>query len=90
MAGVLYYAWVGTVGGFVLWYAGAARTSSTGAAVTTAFLPVSAFALSAWWLHEPIFPLQWLAMGLVLGAMGVPLLRQKRVSLQRRREQTQK
>jgi drug/metabolite transporter (DMT)-like permease len=86
MAGVLYYAWVGTVGGFVLWYAGAARTSSTGAAVTTAFLPVSAFALSAWWLREPIDPLQWLAMGLVLVAMGVPLLRRKRASIESGRE----
>ncbi len=89
MAGVLYYAWVGTVGGFVLWYAGAARISSASAAVTTAFLPVSAFALSAWWLHEPIHTLQWLAMGLVLVAMGLPLLRAKHASIQSRSEQTQ-
>lgn len=77
MAGVLYYAWVGTVGGFVLWYAGAARTSAAGAALATAFLPLSAFALSAWWLAEPIHSMQWLAMGFVLLAMALPLLRRK-------------
>ncbi|WP_439520902.1 DMT family transporter [Hydrogenophaga sp.] len=74
IAGVLYYAWVGTVGGFVLWYAGAARTSAAGAALATAFLPLSAFALSAWWLAEPIHSLQWLSMGLVLIATALPLL----------------
>lgn len=77
MAGVLYYAWVGTVGGFVLWYAGAARISAAGAALATAFLPLSAFALSAWWLAEPIHSMQWLAMGFVLLAMALPLLRRK-------------
>ncbi|RZI79747.1 MAG: DMT family transporter [Rubrivivax sp.] len=77
MVGVLYYAWVGTVGGFVLWYAGAARISAAGAALATAFLPLSAFALSAWWLAEPIHSMQWLAMGFVLVAMAMPLLRGK-------------
>ena len=88
MAGVLYYAWVGTVGGFVLWYAGAARTSATGAAVATAFLPLSAFALSAWWLAEPIHLLQWLSMGLVLLAMSLPLLRGKPASVSSHIHQT--
>lgn len=77
MAGVLYYAWVGTVGGFVLWYAGAATTTRAGAALATACLPLSAFALSAWGLGEPIHLLQWLAMGCVLLAMLVPVFRHR-------------
>ena len=81
IAGVFYYAWVGTVGGFVLWYAGAARTSATGAAVATAFLPLSAFALSAWWLAEPIHLLQWLSMGFVLLAIALPLMKKKHASV---------
>lgn len=88
IAGVLYYAWVGTVGGFVLWYAGAARTSATGAAVATAFLPLSAFALSAWWLTEPIHRLQWLSMGIVLLAIALPLMQKKRTSVAIRINQT--
>jgi len=88
MAGVLYYAWVGTVGGFVLWYAGAARTSASGASVATAFLPLSAFALSAWWLAEPIHLLQWLAMGFVLIALALPLLRAKPAAVSSRINRT--
>jgi drug/metabolite transporter (DMT)-like permease len=68
---VLYYALVPTVGGFLLWYAGAARISGTEAALFTALLPVSAVALSALVLHEVIGWAQLIGIGCVLGAIGI-------------------
>lgn len=67
--GILYYAWVPTVAGFLLWYAGSARTSGARASLATAWLPVAAVLLSALFLGEPIRGFQWLGLGCVLGAM---------------------
>ncbi len=47
LGGVLYYALVPTVAGFVLWYEGAARVSGAEAGLMTALVPVSALALAA-------------------------------------------
>lgn len=47
LAAVGYYALVPTVMGFVLWYAGTARTTGTEAALFTAFAPVSAVVFAA-------------------------------------------
>lgn len=69
LAGVLYYAWVPTVGGFLLWYAGSQCTSGARAALATVWLPVSALALSALVLGEPIRSGQWLGLACVLLAM---------------------
>lgn len=51
---VLYYALVPTVGGYLLWYAGAARTSGSEAALFTALAPIAAVALAAGLLGEPV------------------------------------
>src|SRR5690606_31822647 len=69
LAGIAYYAWVPTVGGFVLWYAGSARTSGARASLATAWLPVSALLLSAAVLAEPIRLSQWVGLGCVLAAV---------------------
>lgn len=69
LAGILYYAWVPTVGGFLLWYMGSARTSGARASLATAWLPVSALLLSAAVLAEPIRAWQWLGLGCVLAAV---------------------
>lgn len=69
LAAIAYYAWVPTVGGFLLWYAGSARTSGTRASLATAWLPVSALLLSALWLGEPIRPAQWAGLACVLLAV---------------------
>lgn len=66
LLGVLYYALVPTVGGFLLWYAGSARLSASQAALTTALLPVAALLLSALVLGELIRPAQWAGLGCVL------------------------
>lgn len=69
LAGVLYYAWVPTVGGFLLWYAGSARTSGVRASLATVWLPVSALLLSVMFLGESIRAWQWLGLGCVVAAM---------------------
>lgn len=51
---VLYYALIPTVGGYLLWYAGAARTSGAEAALFTALAPIAAVALAATLLGEPV------------------------------------
>jgi drug/metabolite transporter (DMT)-like permease len=51
---VAYYALIPTVGGFLLWYAGAARVSGVEASLFTAVAPVSAVLLAVAWLGEPI------------------------------------
>ncbi|MBX5165060.1 MULTISPECIES: DMT family transporter [unclassified Rhizobium] len=51
---VVYYALVPTVGGFLLWYAGAERVSGTEAALFTAVAPVSAVMLAVIILGEPV------------------------------------
>lgn len=69
LAGVAYYAWVPTVAGFLLWYAGSAKTSGARASLATVWLPVSALLLSALVLGEPIHTWQWMGLGCVLLAM---------------------
>jgi drug/metabolite transporter (DMT)-like permease len=54
LAGVAYYALVPTVGGYLLWYAGAQRTDAARAALYTGLMPVSAVALAALVLGEPV------------------------------------
>lgn len=69
IAAVAYYAVVPTVGGFLLWYAGAARTSGAEAALFTALAPVSAVAFAATLLGEPVGLNQMAGIGCVLVAV---------------------
>ena len=70
LLGVLYYALVPTVGGYLLWYAGAERVDAGRAALYTAVLPVSALALAALVLHEPIGGRQLAGAACVLAAIA--------------------
>lgn len=69
LGGVLYYALVPTVAGFVLWYAGAARISGAEAGLMTALVPVSAVAMAATVLREPVSAAQLAGVACVLGAV---------------------
>ena len=71
IAGLVYYAWVPTVGGFLLWYAGSARTSGARAALSTVWLPVAALLLSAVLLGEAIHLWQGLGLACVVLAIVV-------------------
>jgi drug/metabolite transporter (DMT)-like permease len=71
LAGIAYYAWVPTVGGFLLWYAGSARTSGARASLATVWLPVSALLLSAIFLGEVIHAWQWVGFGCVVVAIVI-------------------
>lgn len=71
IAGVVYYALVPTVGGFLLWFAGAARIDGAQASALTAFVPVSAAAFAAVVLHEAIGAAQGWAIACVLGAVAL-------------------
>jgi len=71
LAGVVYYALVPTVGGYLLWYAGAARVGAAVASLYTAVLPVSALLLAALVLREPIGVAQVVGAACVLGAIAV-------------------
>jgi len=66
---VAYYAVVPTVGGFLLWYAGAARVQGSEAALFTALAPVSAVLLAAGLLGETLESAQCWGMACVLGAV---------------------
>jgi drug/metabolite transporter (DMT)-like permease len=67
---VLYYALVPTIGGFILWYAGAERVTAAEASLFTALVPVSAVALAALCLGEAIALRQIVGVGCVLAAVG--------------------
>ncbi|WP_025596617.1 DMT family transporter [Burkholderia sp. WSM2230] len=67
--GVIYYALVPTVAGFVLWYEGAARISGAEAGLMTALVPVSALALAALLLREPVSTAQLTGVACVLCAV---------------------
>lgn len=69
LAVLAYYAWLPTVAGFVLWYAGLARTSASEAALFTALAPVAAVLLAALALGEAIGPRQAAGIGCVLAAV---------------------
>lgn len=71
LLGVAYYAWVPTVGGFLLWYAGSARTTGARASLATVWLPVSALLLSALILGESIHVWQWVGLGCVVLAIVI-------------------
>ncbi|BCH32192.1 membrane protein [Mesorhizobium sp. L-8-10] len=66
---VIYYALVPTVGGFLFWYAGAARVSGAEASLFTALAPVSALFLAALLLSEPVGPVEMFGVGCVLAAV---------------------
>ncbi|MBY5361357.1 DMT family transporter [Rhizobium leguminosarum] len=66
---VVYYALVPTVGGFLLWYAGAERVSGTEAALFTSVAPVSAVMLAFIILGEPIGLHQLVGIACVLAAV---------------------
>lgn len=68
---VAFYALVPTVGGFLLWYAGAARVSGAEAAVFTAVAPVSAVLLAALVLGEPVSLRQAAGVACVLAAIAM-------------------
>lgn len=65
-----YYALLPTVGGFLLWYAGAARVAATEAALFTALAPVAALLLAALLLGEPVGWRQLAGIAFVLAAVG--------------------
>ncbi|MGR9164595.1 DMT family transporter [Rhizobium leguminosarum] len=69
VAAVVYYALVPTVGGFLLWYAGAERVSGTEAALFTALAPVSAVLLAFIILGEPVGLHQIAGIACVLAAV---------------------
>lgn len=68
---ILGYALGATVLAYLLWFAGVRHVSAGTAAVYTGWLPVSAVALSALALHEPLTPWHALGLGLVLCATFV-------------------
>ncbi len=72
VAAIVWYALIPTVGGFLLWYAGAARVSGSEAATFTAVAPLTAVLLAAMVLGEAIAPAQWL--GLVAVAAAIVIL----------------
>lgn len=78
IAAVAWYALVPTVGGFLLWYAGAARVSGSEAATFTAVAPVTAVILAALALGEPLHPRQYL--GLAAVGLAILVLSLKRTS----------
>ncbi|AOZ09379.1 DMT family transporter [Cupriavidus malaysiensis] len=69
LAAVAWYALGPTVCGFLLWYAGSARTSASEAALFTALAPVSAVLLAFAWLGEPLRWIQLAGVGCVLLAV---------------------
>ncbi|MCZ0735500.1 DMT family transporter [Phreatobacter sp. AB_2022a] len=72
---IVYYGLVPTVGGFLAWYAGAARVSGVEASLFTALAPVTAVLLAVAVLGETIGSLQVAGIGLVLAAvltLGLP------------------
>ena len=71
LAAIAWYALIPTVGGFLLWYAGAARVSGGEAATFTAIAPLTAVALAAVFLGESIGLSQLLGMVTVIAAILV-------------------
>lgn len=69
LAAVAYYALVPTVGGFVLWYAGAARVSGAEASLFTALAPVAAVVFAATLLGEAVSARQVGGIACVLAAV---------------------
>jgi drug/metabolite transporter (DMT)-like permease len=72
---VVYYAIIPTVGGYLLWYAGAARVSGTEASLFAALAPVSGLVLSVAFLGERAGWQQIVGAACVLAAIVLPLCR---------------
>jgi drug/metabolite transporter (DMT)-like permease len=66
---VAYYGAVVTVLAYVFWFAGVTRVAASTAGVFTAVMPVSALALSALLLDEPVSPAQLAGCACVLGSI---------------------
>ncbi|NKM17781.1 EamA family transporter [Rhizobium laguerreae] len=82
LGAVVYYALVPTVGGFLLWYAGAERVSGTEAALFTALAPVSAVTLAFAILGEPVGLNQIAGIACVLAAvLGLAFAESRRMKL---------
>ena len=64
-----------TVGGYLLWYAGAQRTDAARAALYTGLMPVSAVALAALVLAEPVGPRQLVGVACVLAGIAMSAVR---------------
>ena len=69
LAAIAWYAWVPTVLGFWLWYAGARRATATQAAASTAWLPLVAVVGAAVVLGETLTAYQLAALALVLAGV---------------------
>jgi drug/metabolite transporter (DMT)-like permease len=69
LSAIAWYAWVPTVVGFLLWYAGANRSSGSQAALATVCLPLTAFLLAVLFLGEPARPAQWAGLAVVVAAV---------------------
>ncbi|MCW5237432.1 DMT family transporter [Verminephrobacter eiseniae] len=82
MVAVVWYALIPTVGGFLLWYAGAARVSGSEAATLTAVAPLTAVALAAFFLGERIGVTQVFGIAAVILAiltLALPVRAQARL-----------
>ena len=75
LLGVLYYATIPTVGGFLLWYAGSKRISGAEASLSTAVAPVSAVVIAALVLSEPVSTTQLAGIACVVVAIVLPISR---------------
>ena len=71
LGAVIWYALVPTVGGFLLWYGGAARVSGSEASVFTAVAPLTAVILAVVVLGEQIGWVQVLGVAIVILAIVV-------------------
>lgn len=71
VAAIAWYAWVPTVIGFWLWYAGARRATATQAAASTAWLPLVAVTGAAAVLGERLTLSQLTALALVLAGVFI-------------------
>jgi drug/metabolite transporter (DMT)-like permease len=69
LSAIAWYAWVPTVMGFLLWYAGANRSSGSEAALATVCLPLTAFLLAVLFLGEPVRAAQWAGLAVVVAAV---------------------
>ena len=71
LAAVVWYALVPTVGGFILWYAGAAHVSGAEAATFTAVAPLTAVVGAALLLGEHVGAAQIVGMFAVIAAIAL-------------------
>jgi drug/metabolite transporter (DMT)-like permease len=77
LAAIAWYAWVPTVLGFWLWYAGARRATATQAAASTAWLPLVAVVGAAVVLGETLTAFQLAALALVLAGVLIGSIKRR-------------